>query len=334
MPIFDEFGSWLQTLKVYLLGRGALSLLVLGTTMAASALGFGFTAPALVIGLGGAALSAVMRLNSQAQYENKMVDLYRNDIARELGLAPEDVTRSHLHEVAKSNDVIDQALARQRRKNMVSFATSALAGLATFALLDFGLAHQAITQFFTEHFEGAANFLRYASVGLVSGTSSLILHDGLEAAIGQGAGLSKAVAHDLIVGMDRDLRRGRTITPEQVYAVLVTEDSQLDQTIRNQYGTSFLRMPPLTQRKVLEEFHVLEQLDQMAIQLSNGSLSPGHLAYMVGALPPRPAPVIPAEPAARSNFVERLHLAPRTGRSHAEEVLASRNTQADGPALA
>lgn len=341
MPVWDEMGSFFKTMRVYLLGRGLLSLAVMVAGFASPAIMsvLGITgmvmAPALVVAIGGAALSAVMRLHSQAIYEDKMTDLYREDIAGNLHIAPQDVTRDHLMQAAMDNEVIAQALARQRRLNVISFATTALAALATFGLLNFALAQNivgdALTGFFSDYFGKAANLLRYAGIGIVSGTSSLILHRGLEEAIGKGSGLDKAVAHDLIFAMDKDVRRGRSITPQQVYAVLVAKDDGLSQAIAARFNEPFQRMNEKEQCQVLTALGVTDGMEHVAAMISSGELPAGHLAYVIedASMIRRPVPIaVPEKVAVRGQFVERLGLAARPAQSHAERLATARETSA------
>lgn len=359
MFIFDGMESFLHTMRVYLFGRGLLTLGILAASFIGSAWASPII-PALVIAVGGAALSAVLRLTAQGRYQDKMVDLYRDDIAHDLGIAPQSVTREHLKVAAQDNDVIAQALTRQRRISIISFATSALAGAVTLGLLYFALppgatavaenpiAH-AITEFFKTHFTSAANFLQYLSVGIISGTSSLILHDGLEAAIGIGSGVSKAAAHDLILQIDREMKQGRSISPEQVYSVLVAGDPNLEAAILRQFGETYRQMKPEDQRKVLATIGVSNEMQQLATGITQGTVHPGHLAYMIGeagrdrrvaaAAQGIPAPVLqpvatpaPAPAPAPSNFVERLNLAPTEATGHVAR-LANERAMVREPAL-
>lgn len=314
MSILEEFGDFFKTLRVYLMGRGVLSLMVMGSFMAATAIwGAGsMMLPALVIATGGLALSAGVRLYSQRLYEDGMVDLYREDVAKHLGIDPQEVTRGDLKRAAEENDVIAQALARQRRINWVSFATSALAAAATFGMLYMGLAGEvskSITEFFS-HFDSAATVARYASVGLVSGISGLILHNGLEEVIGYGSGLSKAAAHDLIVEMERDVRRGKTITPEQVYAVIVAENPAIQARIKQEFKEPYESMNIREQREVLATYGLKTDMEEIAGFINRHEVRPGRLAYMMHYAQPKRTSsseiaITPTSEIARGSFVER-----------------------------
>ena len=319
----NDFGKFVDKMRVYLFGRGIISLGVILATFALPALGFQLTfLPALIIAGGGAALNSLLRLHDQGVYEQEMVDLYRNDIARHVGKAPEEVSRADLKEAALHNDVIDQALKRQRQKNIVGFATSALAGLTTFGLLYVGLAGT-VTTFFQEHFtHTVANVLQYASAGVVSSISGLIVHDGLEAAIGVSAGLYKAGAHDRIMEMERDVARGISITPEQVYGVLVASDAALAQRIRDAHNEPYNRMNTQRQHKVLQDSGAAQDMMTLAVAINAGRIRPGHLAYITGdsCINERGEPTPDGKPcvpfiedrspkmhAAAHNYVERIN---------------------------
>lgn len=332
MPLLDEFGSIFKTMRMYLFGRGLLSLLVIGTTMA---MGTASLAIPALVAVGGLALSAITRLYSQRIYEDEMADLYREDVAQHLGMDPRTVTREHLKIAARENEVIEQALARQRRINIVSFATSALAAAASFGLLMFGLAGQ-VSDFFAQHFSTTlAPIFQYTSVGIVSGISSLVLHNGLEEAIGYGTCLSKAAAHDLIMAMDRDVKRGRSITPEQVYAVLVAENPALDEQIAARFKVPYHQMKPHEQHEVLTRFGITADMAEIAGFINRHEIPPGRLAYMMHDARPGKHSVTFASESAdvpkRGGFVDRLGLAEREnapGTSHAARVDASRTAQA------
>lgn len=272
----DMFINPLRVMKNFLLGRGFLTLAVL----AASAVG-GIT-PALVVGIGGALFSGFMRLGNQGLYEEQMLDLYRDDIAEHLGKDPKELTRADLKQAARSNEIIDQALARQRHKNWITFGTAALAGLSTAALVAAGLPG-ALGGFFLDTIgEGTlGSVLKYASTGFVSTLSSLVLHDGLQLLIGHKTGVSKAAAHDRILDLERSVARGMVVSKEQVYGVLVAGNSELQQNIAREFGKPYERMGKAEQGTVLETIGVSDTMHLLARHVTNGEVKPGKLAYMI-----------------------------------------------------
>lgn len=328
MRLFDQFGDYLKALRVHLFGRGALSLVVL----AAGALG-GPTA-ALVAVIGGVGLTVVNRLYRERLYEDGMVELYRDDLAAQFGIAPDQVTRGHLKEAAKSNDVIDQALQRQRQKTWLAVGTAAAAGFVAYGLLTNVFGIGAATAGWLQEALGptmgqAANLI---GIGAVAGTSSMVVSQGLRGVVRANTMLGKAAAHDRILEMEFDVRRGRGVSKEQVYGVMVAADAGLQQAIIHRFGKRYRHMHPHEKSVVLQDIGVAADMQAVADQINRGEIRPGRLAYMLQdatnfARTPRP---VPTEEAAledapeRSNFVEKLGLASREQASFREQLATER----------
>jgi hypothetical protein len=338
MPLMKEFSNAFRTMRVYLMGRGLLSLGVIGASLAGAAfptVTILSLAPALVLAIGGAALSGFMRLHAQAKYENNMVDLYRDDIAEQLGKAPEEVTRSDLKEAAKSNDIIDQALKRQSRRNTIGFVTTALAAIATFGLIT-TIAPAALSSWMITTFalDGVvAKTISFASTGFVAAVAGLVVQDGLEAVIGKGTGLSKAAAHDLIFSMQRDVARGKSVTPEQAYGVLVAGDFNLQAAIARQFRKPYNAMNTREQRNVLKQVGVVREMQVIAADINSGAIEPGHLAFIIGdAKHMNMTEATRDEEPVRSSHVEKLRLQERANGTFTERVSASRSGAEIAPA--
>lgn len=329
----DAAQDRLRTLRVYLLGRGLVSMGVMVAGGIAAATGMGLLFPAAVA-IGGIGMQAFMRVQKQGLYEDDMVSLYRDDIAARLGIPVEEVGRKHLKIAAQDNEVIDQALKRQKHKSVITLATSALAGAVTFGLLAVGLPDFLSKAFAAIPGEGLLEgVLKFTTIGMVAGTSSLLVHDGLEAVIGAKTGVSKAAAHDRIVDMERGIRRGWGVSKQQVYGVLVAGNPTLQQAIVKKFGRDYARMQPAAQEKVLQEIGVTEQMHSLATEINNGKLRPGHLAYMIGDVnaPYRERrdqahpDLVEQTLAPAKSFVKNLNLAPRaTEQSHTARLDADR----------
>lgn len=336
--MIDAVQDRLKTLRAYAFGRGIVSLGVVVAGAIASFSGMGLLLPAAVA-IGGIGMQAFMRVQRQRVYEDAMVDLYRDDIAAHLNLAPDQVTRAHLKEAAQDNEVIDQALKRQRHKSAITFATSALAGLVTFGLLASPLPGMLGNLFSSMPGEGLLEgILKFGTFGMIAGTSSLIVHDGLEAVIGAKTGVSKAAAHDRIVEMERGMRRGWGVSKQQVYGVLVAGNPSLQQAIAKKFGRDYSRMAPTQQEQVLQEIGVADDMQVLANEINQNRCRPGHLAYMIGdASTPYRARRAQAHPdlveqtiAPARSFVEKLNIAPREHQSHTARLDADRAMAALG----
>lgn len=343
MALFDDIGLLWSRYRGYFLGKAALMLAVGG---ASSLLGISILWPALLIVGGGMALHAYELVTQQRYYQQDMVDLYRDDIAAHLGIAPEQVTRAHLREAAQDNEVIAQALERQRKKTFIDIGTSLLAGAVSFALLlSFGNAGQFL-QFAKDTFSDALGpIVNLIGLGTVSSISGVVLHDALGLAIGVKTGVSKAAAHDLIVAMDRDMRHGRPISREQVYGVLVAGNPHLQEAITTRFHKSYRWMNAAEQSNVLHQIGVAAELDTLAQQINRGETRPGRLAYLMDddALADMRARRTPAAAAAeptmeaaagQGNFVERLGRAQHRSEDFVKRVLIDREAAtAASPAL-
>lgn len=336
MPFMDSMGGFVRTLGIFALGRGLISTAVFAATM----MGGGW-AVALAVAAGGALLSGVMRLHSQAQYENGMVNLYRENIADRLKITPAEVTRAHLKQVAQDNEVIGQALERQSSMNKISFFTAALAGAVTFGLLSFGLP-DLVSGFFAEHIANSTlrSTLQFASIGIVAGTSSLIVHDGLEALVGHKTGVNKAAAHDRIVEMERSIRRGWMVGKEHVYGVMVAGNPHLQRSIRDAFGKDYQRMGAREQAAVLEKIGVAKDMQLIADEINFGRLRPGNLAFMISdanapyrARQYEQARAVEPERGTVQSYAQKLGLIPRTEQSFAAQLAAQKATGLAGPLL-
>lgn len=317
MQFFEDlFIEPLRYLKAFLLGRGLLTAAVL-TAWTVTGGGLGV---AVAVGVGGALFSGFMRFTNQRIYEDQMTDMYRGGIAQQLGIDPRNVTRAHLKEAAKSNDMIDQALARQRSISNVSFLTTALAAAVTVALLAVPIGGATLPAMLSSAFSGMESLgvfstvLSYASTGIIAGLSSLLLHDTLESVISRKTGLNKAAAHDRIVEMERGIARGWGVSKEQVYGALVAGNPTLQNAIAGEFGKPYAAMRPSDQAHVLNQIGVADEMHAIASEINAGRLRPANLAFMLNEAMPRPnnthAPVN-REPALQRSHVAALGRAPR-----------------------
>lgn len=281
MPFVDDILSFLSRNRGYFLGKALLAATVAG---ASSLFGVSVLIPAMVIVGGGLALRTYHRFTEIAHYKQQMVDLYREDIAEQLGISPEQVNVSHLKEAAKENDVIAQALSRQRTKNFIELGTSLLSAAVTFGLLSsFGEVSQFRT--FIDKDLGLGNLLgsavNFIGLSTVGGVSGLIFHDALGLAIGAKTGTIKAAAHDLILEMENNLRHGRPISREQVYGVLVAGNPALQEAITTRFQKSYSWMNAAEQSRVLHILGIADTLDNLAQQINRGEIRPGRLAFLM-----------------------------------------------------
>lgn len=323
MPFIDDIASFLSRNRGYFFGKALLMAAIGG---ASTLFGGSILIPAMVIVGGGLALRAYGRFNELNYYKQHMVDLYRDDIAAQMGIAPEQVTVSHLKEAAQDNDVIKQALDRQRTKTFISIGTALLAATVTTVML-FTFGDASKIQSFVANDLGLGNILgaavNFIGLSTVGGVSGLIFNNALGLAIGAKTGTIKAAAHDLIVQMDQSISHGRAISREQVYGVLVAGNPALQEAIQTRFHKSYSWMNAAEQGRVLHTLGIARELDDLAQQLNKGEIRPGRLAYLMDDDAARKVrthrePAV-AEPTAAADisrpkqrsFVDRLGVTPR-----------------------
>lgn len=316
----------MRQLKVFVFGKGLLSFATFIAAGIGAATGFGLMPAAIIAAAGGAAFTAVRRFHQQGIYEEKMVEVYRDRIAEQLGIAPEDVTRAHLREVAPVNPVIAEALNQQHKKTILTIGTSILAGIVSVGLL-FTFGMHALQGLATESLTGMlAPVAKFVGIGTISALCGLVVHDGLDAIIGYSSGISRANTHDRIMSLHSRLKRGKAISREEVYSVLVASNPTLDQTIRDRFGKHYQEMNPAEQSRVLRYLGVEKQMDALTESMMQGKIAPAQLADAAVGKTPASAETLPTvDTSPTISFVDRLGLAPRSASAgHEAQLLANR----------
>lgn len=322
-----------RSMTRYLAGKGIITTGVLAGTLA-----FGGGAAAALIAAGSVLFAIYQRRGEQASYEREMLEIYREDIADQLGIAPEQVNSGHMKILGKSNPVIAEALERQNQRSWLSFGTAAAAGLVTFALLSLGLDNSIQAAFNSWLGAGttAANIMGFASTSIVAGISSLVFHDGLEWAIGHKTGLSSASVHDYVAKLERQVARGKMVTPSQVFDVFVAANTQVQQNVRSAFGERYFSMNAGEKMLVMQELGVLDAMQQLTQDVNAKKLAPAQLAFMLEVQPLTPAPakqaaVKPVREAApysnhapQKSHVAAVNRAPRTQGSFRDQILAEK----------
>lgn len=324
--MFTDITSMFRHLRMYLLGKGVLTLAVFAAAAIGAATGVGVLIPALVTVGGGIVYTAASRFYQQSAYADDMVNLYRDNIAEQLGKQPAEVTRADLAEAAQGNDVIAQALKRQQQRTWLAIGTAIFSGVVSLALIEgFGMGdilHDMAANSSLGILKSIAGFI---GIGTVSSVTGLLLQDGLGSAIGYGTGISKAAAHDLIVKMNRGITRGLPTAREDVYAIIVAANPELDKRITENYGKHYSHMTHAQQSHVLHDVGLADAMDKLAIAISDGKISAGTLAYSandprLNTLPVA-APDAPVHENVAGKFIERLGLTARSSTmSHAERL--------------
>lgn len=287
--------STLRDFKTYLFGRGiVMTVAIAAGTISSGILGAAATsalAPALGVALvGGVILSGVMRLREMRYNQDRMADIYRDDIASQFGIAPEQVTRQHVHTLAfgdarlgiPPNPILREEIDREWNKTWLKVATSSLAAMAGYGLVQFGLAHEWVQSTLLGTLGPAlGTTIGVASTAIVTGFTGLLLNNGLDFSIQRMTTLGNLTMHDRIVKIHRDIGRGRTVTKEQVFALFAAADQGLTDTIVRRHGNIYDMLPQPVKAQIIESLGAAGHMQAVADNLNNRVISAGAVAFIV-----------------------------------------------------
>lgn len=340
--MLDAVRTTARDLRVYLFGRGIIttSAMVAGV-LSSSLLGAGTAAAlmpyAAVALVGGTLLSGYMRLREMRFNQDEMANLYRDEIADQLGIAPQQVNRTHVHTLAfgdakrgiAPNPILREEVEREWNKTWLKFATSALAGMASFGLIYFGSAIDLVEKTLPSLLgDTLGKVVGLGSLGIVTGTTGLLLNNGLDLAIRSASSLGTTTLHDRIAKLDRDVRRGKPIAKEQVFALFVAADETLSQKITDRFGTPYDLMPMHQRTLVMHTVGATEQMQAIAEDLNAKRISAGSVAFILAGQQEAPSARKTTNPAAPSPAQhEAQNLRPESGTRFTDRVGAKQPQQ-------
>lgn len=344
--IVSGITSTVRDLRMYLLGRG----LVTTVAMAAGAVSSGLFGTAAAVSLspllgvalvGGVALNVFMRLREMRYDQDQMANIYRDEIASQLGIAPENITRAHVHTLAYGderrgiapNPVLREEIDREWNKTWLKIATSSLAAMAGYAMVQFGLA-SGVSEALTSSLGGIGTALSVASTGIVTGLAGLFLNNGLDFAVQQSTVLGDVTLHDRIVRMNREIARGKGVTKEQVFGLFVASEKELATRVIRQFGRPYDVLPQKAKAELITSLGLDERMQAIADDLNQGSIQAGSVAFILSgqrseSVPtPRAQtqaqasePLIPEVPQPeqeKPRFTDRINPRGNEGLSHTE----------------
>lgn len=335
-----------RDLRMYLLGRGIVTTVAIGASVVSSGL-FGAAAatalaPALGVALlGGVVLNAFMRLREMRYNQDQMANIYRDEIASQFGIAPGDVTREHVHTLAYGderrgiapNPILRDEIDREWNKTWLKVATSSLAAMAGYGLVQFGLA-SGVSEMLTSSLGGIGTALSVASVSIVTGLTGLFLNNGLDFAVQQATTLGDVTLHDRIAKMNHEIARGKGVTKEQVFGLFVAADTNLHTRVLRQFGRSYDVLPQKVKTEFIASLGLGERMQAIAEDLNQGRIQAGSVAFILNgqrsdSVPSMRAqvqaqasePLVREEPQPeqeRPRFTERLSPRGNEGLNHTE----------------
>lgn len=294
-------------------------------TMATGAAGLAFAAAGTVGIVFGAVIHKRILDMEHDREEQRMLGLYRREIAAQTGRSPDQLTHNDLERAASQNTTIAEALERNNRK--VKSRMWAWVGGAVLATVVVGL-------LFTPGLFGAAALLG----SLVPATAGL--HGaGWAAAFATGAAvkgligaltfnvarpfvdnLSDKIAslnghdtHEYIEELSKIRSQGRTILPEQVLGAFVKASPALDESIKQRYGHHFDKLVLKNDfgalKEILSEMDSRFNITQVTNDINAGRIQVTELAYIVRGQRSGVEPVEPDTRTAKEKIKDGIDIA-------------------------
>ncbi len=284
-----RFGKeWLADITKYAFGKGVVTLGVMVATFASGGTAFW---PVIA---GFMAWKTYRLFSGYSAYKDEMVTLYRDEIAQQMGIAPEQVTRDHLRVMARGdavlgiepNPIIAEALERRRGMALLSACTALLSATVSAVLLGFGaqtalqggIAGGPVETFLKDTF-GMGDVANKISAGTISGLSSLILHNGLDAVVGQSLGYFRATAHERIALIARQKEYGVKVTPQQVFDVFMAANPEFARQVSVTFNKGVTGFTAAEKMAAMKAIGIDASMQELADQLNKGELKPGMLAF-------------------------------------------------------
>lgn len=342
--MIEGTGNTLKELGVYLASRGLVMTAAIGATLFGVAANPPVLAAVLGISIG---VNMFMRVREMRNNLSTMANVYRNEISSQLGIAPEQVTRAHVHTLAYGdaergiapNPILKNEIDREWKKTWLGLGTSLLSAAAAFVMVGYGF--NTVMRDMVAGGTQVPTWILGSGVGLVTGVSGLVLNNGLDLAILNTTSLGKYTLHDRIARLDRDVSRGRAVTPERVFSFYVAVDEKLGKAITQRFGKGYDYLPEKTKTLVIQQMGAMSDMVQIADDLNHKRISPGAMAFVLTGQTQVQSASIKREVQAeeqqpeltRGNFAERVGQRSRPELSFAEREDIRQSSRALNEAL-
>ncbi len=278
------FDKILKAGAVWLTGRGLIfgAVALASTTFGVS----GAWLPFIILPMA-AAISSVTTQLLHAHREESLLKRYKNEIASVLHMPPDKVGLEQLYTVAYGNkgagiapnpvlrEVLDQN-DKSRVVNLVTHVVSALITLGVASL--FMNSGVDVTQMVGST---AGQYMSHIGVGLGVGVTNFFVDQVLGFFADKMSGATRGTLDDRIRAMDKEVRKGFSVSPERVFSLYVAADKTLAADIEDVYHTSYDRLPTHTQHQIVAMYDKQFGVLQMTQLLNERRLVATELAFAI-----------------------------------------------------
>jgi hypothetical protein len=228
-----------------------------------------------ILGIGVAsAVSVLVEEFGYMHRRDRMREFYREEIGAQVKKDPAQITTRDMDIVIKGDAnsninphrVMDSYLAKQRTKRNVGVVVTATALLTTLTLLSF---------------VGGFSAAPILAKMLIGGACFKMIEAPLDWVANKVFNLEKPTAHEHILNIAKDHRRGNGISKEQVLEVFVAANPEMDRFIESQYGQPYERLGAAAKVHAAEEMAKYIPLEKLVNDINHGHVKASELAFTV-----------------------------------------------------
>lgn len=240
------------------------------TAIAAQPFAYAFGIISLGLGVG---VRAYLNHQEMQHHRERLTEDFRREIGARIGKTPGQVTEADLDTVASQIPTLDEELKRERKKMHLGTVTWAIGAVVSLAAV-IGV----ITLL------PAMPWIGSLFVGITVGYFSHQITEEIAESIGSKMmGIEGVSPLDRIRSMEQNQELGRQITDEQVMAVYVAADPQLDQQIRQNpdFGKPFDSLPLAAKHRAVIAYGKDLGIQDVTDAINENRMSARELAFRV-----------------------------------------------------
>jgi hypothetical protein len=295
--VIPDAMNFVKNQLIYMTGRGLLGTAIWGIGIMFGGAEALLTGPAATVTMG-AVVAATVGLQAYKNYRNerfaeqRMVSIFRDEVAAKLDMPQEEVTLDHLKTVADgslnrgipANPVIQQALNHNGKKHLLQIVTTAFAGFSTLAIL---FAVPGLTdviggwrEALTSGILGASDFVGITGLMFASGAGMSLLNKAYDYAGEHIFNIHHKTAYELINEIRTEVNRGRSVSPQKVFEVYVAADPSLGHAIEERFGVSYHDMEPQMQHSAMLDYADMREVLMVTQDINGGHIQTEELAFI------------------------------------------------------
>lgn len=229
------------------------------------------------------ASAAIAGALSQMDYNHRrdvIKDVYKDEIASQLGKSKDKVTAADLDKLATVNSTIDEELRRSKKQRNFGIVVGFVATLAALAApLLVAAALPGITlSIGTGVMATVTEAIAHMAIGVVAYKA---VEGPLHAIADKMFGLDDRITNDYITDIERDREAGKVISREQVLAVFAAANKEVDRLIVSTYGKHFDELSAGDKQRAAAQLNQIIPLEKLTLDINVGRIDSSELAFAV-----------------------------------------------------